>query len=71
MRRWRFPSSITAAVAAVALASLSWGDSFVDLVEARQTASTRMATYGAGPVALGVQQGDEAVVLQADGQAYA
>ena len=70
MRRWRFPSSIIAAVVAMALVSLSWGDSFVVLVEARQTASTRMATYGAGPVALGVQQGDEAVVLQADGQAY-
>jgi NHL repeat len=70
MRRWRFLSNITAVVFAMALVSLSWGGSFVDLVDARQTASTRMATYGAGPVALGVQQGDEAVVLQADGQAY-
>jgi sugar lactone lactonase YvrE len=68
MRRWRFPSSITAA--AIALVLLCWGDSFVEPVDARQTASTRMASYGAGPVALGVQQGDEAVVLQADGQAY-
>lgn len=60
-----------ALMAATSLAVATLCAPLPDVLHARQSPSARIATsYGSGPVALGVLQGGDAVVLQADGQAY-
>jgi len=67
MAQSRFPALMVAASFGLAMLCVP----LADIVHARQTPSARIATsYGSGPVALSVLQDGEAVVLQADGQAY-
>jgi DNA-binding beta-propeller fold protein YncE len=67
MDRLRWGTRLTA------IGALAWVSAALAGVDAHQTSSMRApiaSAYGSGPVALSVREGSEALVLQADGQAY-